>query len=146
MSTSSGDPRPNRPAGILPGHTEGITHVASKGRVSHGLMTGIVHTTAVCCCLCFLLRLVTNMVLSLSICCIGLVVIDFSVLRSGDGVYVLSNGKDQTAKLWDLRKMMAGRVDCRSLVNRQTSNWDYRFMAYPVCLNWDALLSSVVKY
>ena len=47
-------------------------------------------------------------------------------------MYVLSNGKDQTAKLWDLRKMMAGRVDCRGLVNRQTSNWDYRFMTYPV--------------
>ena len=75
----------------------------------------------------------------------GLVVIDFTLFRSGDGMYVLSNGKDQTAKLWDLRKMMAGRVDCRGLVNRQTSNWDYRFMAYPVCFDWHAVLSGTTR-
>ncbi len=77
------------------------------------------------------------MVLALSICC--------TLFRSGDGVYVLSNGKDQTAKLWDLRKMMAGRVDCRGLVNRQTSNWDYRFMSYPVCLDWHAVLLGTAR-
>ena len=49
----------------------------------------------------------------------------------GDGRYVLSNGKDQTMKLWDLRKMMptekASDLDPRNF----TTQFDYRFMAYP---------------
>ena len=49
----------------------------------------------------------------------------------GDGRYVLSNGKDQAMKLWDLRKMMsterANDLDPR----RFTTQFDYRFMAYP---------------
>ncbi|KAI9591808.1 WD40-repeat-containing domain protein [Syncephalis fuscata] len=68
-----------RSAGVLVGHTEGITHVSSKG----------------------------------------------------DGRYCLSNGKDQTMKLWDIRMMMSQselqdlpRVDYRC-------DWDYRFMTYP---------------
>ena len=48
----------------------------------------------------------------------------------GDGRYVLSNGKDQTMKLWDLRKMMsterASTIDPR----HYTSEFDYRFMSY----------------
>ncbi|KAF2254724.1 WD40 repeat-like protein [Trematosphaeria pertusa] len=48
----------------------------------------------------------------------------------GDGRYVLSNGKDQTAKLWDLRKMMtkdkADRVD----INAYTTRFEYRSNAY----------------
>jgi WD repeat-containing protein 23 len=66
-------------AGVLVGHTEGITYVASKG----------------------------------------------------DGRYCLSNGKDQTMKLWDIRMLMSEqevsqlpRVDYRA-------SWDYRYMRYP---------------
>ena len=48
----------------------------------------------------------------------------------GDGRYVLSNGKDQTMKLWDLRKMMptekASRLDPRHF----TTGFDYRFMVF----------------
>lgn len=48
----------------------------------------------------------------------------------GDGRYVLSNGKDQTMKLWDLRKMMptekASRLDPRTF----TTGFDYRFMVF----------------
>lgn len=50
----------------------------------------------------------------------------------GDGRYLLSNGKDQTMKLWDTRKMLS---------SEQTAGWepsfegrsgfDYRLMAYP---------------
>ncbi|ORX93571.1 WD40 repeat-like protein [Basidiobolus meristosporus CBS 931.73] len=68
-----------RPAGVLVGHTEGITFVSSKG----------------------------------------------------DGRYCLTNGKDQTMKLWDIRKMMSydtfessDRLDLRL-------KWDYRFQEYP---------------
>ncbi|RUS17920.1 WD40-repeat-containing domain protein [Endogone sp. FLAS-F59071] len=67
------------PAGVLVGHTEGLTYVASKG----------------------------------------------------DGRYCLSNGKDQSMKLWDLRKMASSkdfqkieRIDLRK-------DWDYRNRSYP---------------
>jgi DDB1- and CUL4-associated factor 11 len=44
----------------------------------------------------------------------------------GDGVYVLSNGKDQTAKLWDVRKMLpASRAD-EIDISAYTQNYDYR--------------------
>lgn len=53
----------------------------------------------------------------------------------GDGVYVLTNAKDQTAKLWDLRKMLTGVTDCRRLGFGANPTWDYRFMDYYVsCL------------
>lgn len=49
----------------------------------------------------------------------------------GDGRYVLSNGKDQTMKLWDLRKMMTtanfDNIDPRDF----TTGFDYRFETYP---------------
>ncbi|KAF2460418.1 WD40-repeat-containing domain protein [Lineolata rhizophorae] len=48
----------------------------------------------------------------------------------GDGRYVLSNAKDQTAKLWDLRKMMsAERADQIDPAN-YTTNFEYRSSAY----------------
>ncbi|KAE8150497.1 WD40-repeat-containing domain protein [Aspergillus avenaceus] len=57
----------------------------------------------------------------------GLTYID----SKGDGRYVLSNGKDQNMKLWDLRKMMTtarfDNIDTR----RYTSGFDYRFEPYP---------------
>ncbi|KAK9288345.1 hypothetical protein L1049_016798 [Liquidambar formosana] len=46
----------------------------------------------------------------------------------GDGRYFISNGKDQTTKLWDIRKMTskpACRPRCRD------DEWDYRWMEYP---------------
>lgn len=50
----------------------------------------------------------------------------------GDGRYVLSNGKDQTAKLWDLRKMMSKEKAERVDINRYTTRFEYRSNAYPV--------------
>ena len=49
----------------------------------------------------------------------------------GDGRYVLSNGKDQTMKLWDLRKMMSTEKANDLDPRRFTTQFDYRFMAYP---------------
>ena len=48
----------------------------------------------------------------------------------GDGRYVLSNGKDQTMKLWDLRKMVS--TERSSTLNWQnyTSGFDYRLMPF----------------
>ena len=48
----------------------------------------------------------------------------------GDGRYVLSNGKDQTMKLWDLRKMMSTTEASKLTPSRYTTSFDYRFMNY----------------
>ena len=48
----------------------------------------------------------------------------------GDGRYVLSNGKDQTMKLWDLRKMMSTEKASTLNPGRYTTAFDYRYMSY----------------
>ncbi|XP_010667648.2 LEC14B homolog isoform X1 [Beta vulgaris subsp. vulgaris] len=50
----------------------------------------------------------------------------------GDGRYFISNGKDQTIKLWDIR-MMSSNSECVSRP-RTNFNWDYRWMDYPAKL------------
>ncbi|CAL5866450.1 uncharacterized protein PFLUO_LOCUS658 [Penicillium psychrofluorescens] len=49
----------------------------------------------------------------------------------GDGRYVLSNGKDQTMKLWDLRKMMTTAKFDTIDPNIYTTDFDYRHGPYP---------------
>lgn len=46
----------------------------------------------------------------------------------GDGRYFISNGKDQTIKLWDIRKMSS---NYRWAPARQFKDFDYRWMEYP---------------
>ena len=48
----------------------------------------------------------------------------------GDGRYVLSNGKDQMMKLWDLRKMMPTEKFDRLDPNKFSTGFDYRFMPF----------------
>lgn len=48
----------------------------------------------------------------------------------GDGRYVLSNGKDQMMKLWDLRKMISPNDFSKIDLHNYTSNFDYRFSPY----------------
>lgn len=48
----------------------------------------------------------------------------------GDGRYVLSNGKDQTAKLWDLRKMMSKEKADQIDPSAYTTGFEYRSNAY----------------
>lgn len=50
----------------------------------------------------------------------------------GDGRYILSNGKDQSMKLWDLRMVMSSAQfsNIRANGRRPGSNFDYRWGAY----------------
>ena len=68
------------PAGVLVGHTEGITYVSAKG----------------------------------------------------DGRYVISNGKDQTMRLWDLRKMRS-HSEFAAMPQRSygVRGYDYRYVPSP---------------
>eukprot|EP00271_Cylindrocystis_brebissonii_P003415 TRINITY_DN14373_c0_g1_i1.p1 TRINITY_DN14373_c0_g1~~TRINITY_DN14373_c0_g1_i1.p1 ORF type:complete len:674 (-),score=99.36 TRINITY_DN14373_c0_g1_i1:561-2582(-) len=68
-----------KPAGVLVGHLEGITHICSKG----------------------------------------------------DGRHLISNSKDQTVKLWDIRTMMDQAEHKRPVWKGRRSHWDYRMMEYP---------------
>ena len=81
-----GDGGGARPAGVLIGHTEGITHIDSKG----------------------------------------------------DGRYFISNCKDQTVKLWDVRRMSDASAAAAKTKERPLPvwNWDYRYMRFPGT-GWD---------
>lgn len=46
----------------------------------------------------------------------------------GDGRYFISNGKDQSIKLWDIRKMSS---NVNYTPRQILSQWDYRWMEYP---------------
>eukprot|EP00898_Chlorokybus_atmophyticus_P002883 jgi/Chlat1/3596/Chrsp234S03581 len=72
--------RSGKPAGVLPGHIEGITFIDSKG----------------------------------------------------DSRYLISNAKDQTIKLWDIRKMLSSDAFDKLPPSRGVLlKWDYRWMDYP---------------
>ncbi|KAJ7157164.1 WD40 repeat-like protein [Mycena filopes] len=53
------------------------------------------------------------------------------VSAKGDGRYVISNGKDQKLRLWDLRKMRSNQdlESCQSTY--YGTNYDYRYPHYP---------------
>ncbi|KAI4165162.1 MAG: hypothetical protein LQ342_001030 [Letrouitia transgressa] len=53
----------------------------------------------------------------------------------GDGRYVLSNGKDQTMKLWDLRRMISPEKASKINPSDFTTGFDYRFMQYSEAAN-----------
>jgi DDB1- and CUL4-associated factor 11 len=48
-----------------------------------------------------------------------------------DGYYFLSNAKDQTAKLWDLRKCFSATQHDRLPYFRKPHHWDYRYQDFP---------------
>lgn len=51
----------------------------------------------------------------------------------GDGRYFISNSKDQTIKLWDMRKGHSNEAMSRGAMRTglPDSQWDYRWMSYP---------------
>ncbi|XP_020550232.1 LEC14B protein-like isoform X1 [Sesamum indicum] len=54
----------------------------------------------------------------------------------GDGRYLISNGKDQAIKLWDVRKMSSNaaysHLSLFSYRGYRDYEWDYRWMDYPL--------------
>lgn len=53
------------------------------------------------------------------------------VSPKGDGRYCISNSKDQSLRLWDLRMMRSSAdVDRWSHIDYNLRNWDYRYMPY----------------
>ncbi|KAJ3879454.1 WD40-repeat-containing domain protein [Lentinula edodes] len=54
------------------------------------------------------------------------------VSAKGDGRYVVSNGKDQAMRLWDLRKMRSnGEYERTAHIEYGVPNFDYRYPSYP---------------
>ena len=65
----------------------------------------------------------------------------------GDGRYVLSNGKDQCMKLWDLRKMMSTEDASKINPEKYSTGFDYRYLGYtPQRFNSHPHDNSVVTY
>lgn len=54
----------------------------------------------------------------------------------GDGRYLITNSKDQTIKLWDMRAFSDhnGELNTRKAVANQT--WDYRWQRVPKRREW----------
>lgn len=52
------------------------------------------------------------------------------VSAKGDGRYIISNGKDQALRLWDLRKMRtSGEHEAVQRYDYGVKDFDYRFVA-----------------
>lgn len=53
------------------------------------------------------------------------------VSAKGDGRYIISNGKDQALRLWDLRKMRSNEeFEAVEHKHYGVRNFDYRFVIY----------------
>lgn len=94
-----------QPVGHLAGHRDGITFIHSKVGGREALIN------------------------SLSLFVSHLLF--FSFLFQGDARYLISNSKDQSIKLWDIRKFSPkeGLAASRQAVTQQ--NWDYRWQQVP---------------
>eukprot|EP00297_Palpitomonas_bilix_P004839 CAMPEP_0113900378 /NCGR_PEP_ID=MMETSP0780_2-20120614/20636_1 /TAXON_ID=652834 /ORGANISM="Palpitomonas bilix" /LENGTH=648 /DNA_ID=CAMNT_0000892815 /DNA_START=27 /DNA_END=1973 /DNA_ORIENTATION=+ /assembly_acc=CAM_ASM_000599 len=69
------------------------------------------------------------------------------ICPKGDGRYIVSNGKDQCARLFDLRKCRDSSEHTLSTIGEGSTGFDYRWMAYPSRqVPKHSLDCSVVKY
>jgi WD40 repeat protein len=64
----------------------------------------------------------------------------------GDGYHLISNSKDQTVKLWDVRKALSPSAAIDKARQRpQIAHWDYRWEEYPGgAPEFAAIMSAVV--
>ncbi len=49
----------------------------------------------------------------------------------GDGRHFISNSKDQTVKLWDMRKFSSTKEEHRTRDSLSVPEWDYRWQQVP---------------
>lgn len=49
----------------------------------------------------------------------------------GDGRHFISNSKDQTIKLWDMRKFSSTKEENRTRESLSVPEWDYRWQPVP---------------
>lgn len=49
----------------------------------------------------------------------------------GDGRHFISNSKDQTIKLWDMRKFSSTKEENRTRESLSAPDWDYRWQPVP---------------
>lgn len=49
-----------------------------------------------------------------------------------DGRYLISNSKDQSIKLWDIRRFVQESDARRALITVDSMNWDYRWQEIPL--------------
>lgn len=63
-----------------------------------------------------------------------------------DGRYLLSNSKDQSIKLWDLRKFSPSETETNIRSSLQTRHWDYRWDKVPKTCNVLLLLHADVWF
>jgi DDB1- and CUL4-associated factor 11 len=70
-----------------------------------------------------------------------------NVSAKGDGRYVISNGKDQALRLWDLRKMRTN-AECESIPKEdyRITDYDYRYKSYFLFKSSLQSISIVFRY
>ena len=121
-----------KPVGILTGHTDGVTFVDSK--VGKCLSTLLIFPISIFTLPSVLAPLTFSLMFFSTYSISSFQERKFSPFppdHQGDGRYLISNGKDQALKLWDVRRFgnQDGMDQVRKAVNK--SNWDYRWEPVP---------------
>lgn len=103
-----------QPVGHLAGHRDGITFIHSKVRGGAALTPSVHQLRS-----------------SLPVALLFLFENPLFCRFQGDARYLISNSKDQSIKLWDIRKFSPkeGLAASRQAVTQQ--NWDYRWQQVP---------------
>jgi WD40 repeat protein len=66
------------------------------------------------------------------------------VSAKGDGRYVISNGKDQNLRLWDLRKMRSNQDLEAEEARYYGTNFDYRFVWFTFYERWAKFCTDIL--
>lgn len=64
----------------------------------------------------------------------------------GDGRHFISNSKDQTIKLWDMRKFSSKKEENRTRESLPAPDWDYRWQPVPKQCKFQIILEEKEDY